>query len=209
MTTSRKRISAQVKTQVFERYGRICWLGLDGCTFAADTVDHIMPYRLGGSDRVNNLRPACKHCNSKRADRLIQGHGAAISIMLGGAFTPSDKRIAVIDYKRIANTMMLIGEEQWAYKASVEAYRSAAYYVMRTPRTSMNPTVLMPAPELVTTEVLREWVTLGYDIHDNTRQLDSSMPDYKAWKKVREHVIMSYLPKMIRQRHKAFETFNL
>lgn len=211
MATSRRHISASVKAQVFERFGRTCWLGFDGCTHVADTVDHIMPYRLGGSDRVDNLRPACKHCNSKRADRLVQGHGTAISIMLGNRFFTTDKRIAVIAYTRIGNAMQLDSEAQWAYNASVEAYRSAAYYVMRTPRKTMNPTVLMPAPELVTREALQEWVALGYDVHDNTSQLAGGTPAWQcmAWKRVRERGILHSLPRLLEQQREQFNRFEL
>lgn len=41
----------------------VCWLcGRPG----ADTVDHIVPYALGGADTIDNLRPAHRSCNSRR-----------------------------------------------------------------------------------------------------------------------------------------------
>ena len=40
---------------VFAAYGTACWLcGHDG----ADTIDHVIPTALGGSDDLDNLRPA-------------------------------------------------------------------------------------------------------------------------------------------------------
>jgi 5-methylcytosine-specific restriction endonuclease McrA len=35
----------------------------------ADTVDHIVPVALGGSNRRDNLVPACRHCNFARQAR--------------------------------------------------------------------------------------------------------------------------------------------
>lgn len=56
-------------------YGRVCWLcGHDG----ADSADHVLPRSRGGSNRVENLRPAHHHpctscgerCNTKRGNRM-------------------------------------------------------------------------------------------------------------------------------------------
>jgi 5-methylcytosine-specific restriction endonuclease McrA len=32
------------------------------------TIDHFMPKALGGSDKLDNLRPACIPCNQRKAD---------------------------------------------------------------------------------------------------------------------------------------------
>lgn len=37
---------------------------------ASDTVDHIVPKSKGGSDREDNLRGACRECNSRRRDDM-------------------------------------------------------------------------------------------------------------------------------------------
>lgn len=41
---------------------RTCWI----CRGPATTADHIQPRSLGGSDELDNLRPACRTCNSRR-----------------------------------------------------------------------------------------------------------------------------------------------
>lgn len=51
----------------------VCWIcGRPG----ADTADHVVPHALGGSDAVDNLRPAHRSCNARRGigsrDRLIE-----------------------------------------------------------------------------------------------------------------------------------------
>jgi 5-methylcytosine-specific restriction protein A len=43
-----------------------CSLRYPGCTGIADTIDHIVAPRLGGSNEMGNLRPACRKCNERR-----------------------------------------------------------------------------------------------------------------------------------------------
>lgn len=82
MSTRRAMIPRSVQAKVVETYGSTCWLKFPGCTGRADTLDHLMPYSKGGTDSVNNLRPACRHCNSLRADRLVQGRGIEVHVLL-------------------------------------------------------------------------------------------------------------------------------
>ena len=44
--------------------GPDCAIGLDCCTRIATTADHILAVSEGGSDELENLRPACRPCNS-------------------------------------------------------------------------------------------------------------------------------------------------
>lgn len=51
--------------------GRVrCELRLPGCTFWADTADHVTPRSRGGVR--SPLRPACGHCNSSRGARDVE-----------------------------------------------------------------------------------------------------------------------------------------
>lgn len=56
---------------VLERYGRVCWLNLPGCTVVATSADHVIPRseRLDLQYVVSNGRPACLHCNQKRGKK--------------------------------------------------------------------------------------------------------------------------------------------
>ena len=56
--------------QVMERDGPVCRLRLPGCTTTATEVDHKVPASRGGSHTVDNLRPACRHCNASRGNDL-------------------------------------------------------------------------------------------------------------------------------------------
>jgi hypothetical protein len=58
---------------VLARYGRVCTLNLQGCTIEATTGDHIVPRKVAPELQyvVSNGRPACLHCNQKRATKPV------------------------------------------------------------------------------------------------------------------------------------------
>ena len=69
---------------VIETYGGVCWLNLPGCTKVATTKDHVIPFSHGGDDSIENLRPACKPCNSKRRNLAVSGMGGVtIKVVIG------------------------------------------------------------------------------------------------------------------------------
>lgn len=54
---------ARLTALVFAEHGRVCHLcGMPG----ADSIDHIIPRALGGTDELDNLMPAHARCNSSR-----------------------------------------------------------------------------------------------------------------------------------------------
>lgn len=77
------RASTSMTAQVLAAYGRTCWLRLPGCTVVATTKDHIIPHAQGGQDVLENYRPACRPCNSKRQNKNIGGMGARIIVVTG------------------------------------------------------------------------------------------------------------------------------
>lgn len=59
---------------VLATYGQRCALNYDGCTLVATEGDHIVPRSVDLSRQydVTNGRPACRHCNAERGNRLDQ-----------------------------------------------------------------------------------------------------------------------------------------
>ena len=57
---------ARISRAVVERDGYQCRLRLPGCTALATTADHIIRRSQGGDSSMENLRAACRPCNSRR-----------------------------------------------------------------------------------------------------------------------------------------------
>jgi hypothetical protein len=68
---------------VLATYGDVCHLKLPGCTKRATTKDHVVPFSHGGAHTLENYRPACKTCNSRRADKVISGYGTRVVVVMG------------------------------------------------------------------------------------------------------------------------------
>jgi 5-methylcytosine-specific restriction endonuclease McrA len=61
------RRAVRLRMMTLGEYGTVCWLcGRDG----ADSADHVLPRSRGGSDALENLRPAHRACNSARGNRV-------------------------------------------------------------------------------------------------------------------------------------------
>jgi 5-methylcytosine-specific restriction endonuclease McrA len=41
------------------------------CPELADTIDHVVPLLLGGTNREGNLAPCCRRCNGSKGSRLL------------------------------------------------------------------------------------------------------------------------------------------
>lgn len=63
----RAKIPAAVRAAVYERDG---WCCLHCGTKEGLTLDHIVPWSLGGSDDVGNLQTLCQRCNSSKGARV-------------------------------------------------------------------------------------------------------------------------------------------
>jgi 5-methylcytosine-specific restriction endonuclease McrA len=60
---ARNKISAALRTAVYERDGYACV----ACNSRRQlSLDHIHPYSLGGRDTLENLQTLCKRCNSSK-----------------------------------------------------------------------------------------------------------------------------------------------
>lgn len=64
------RYAQQLRALVLEVKGEVCWLcGHPGATSA----DHVKARALGGTDALDNLRPAHRFCNTGRGARPAAG----------------------------------------------------------------------------------------------------------------------------------------
>lgn len=118
MTTSKRggRASQRMTQLVLETYGRQCWLRLPGCIGVATTKDHVIPHAHGGEDTLENYRPACRPCNSKRQDRVRTGYGASVVVVTGPPAAGKSTYVAdhakpadiTIDLDRIARALMAV-----------------------------------------------------------------------------------------------------
>jgi 5-methylcytosine-specific restriction endonuclease McrA len=60
----------KTRERILRRDGFICQY----CAQEADTVDHVIPRRLGGLDSDDNLVAACQRCNYSKGGRFFARH---------------------------------------------------------------------------------------------------------------------------------------
>lgn len=66
-STGRPHIPTRIRRAVMERDGRRC----KECASPDDlSLDHIIPFSLGGPDTEENLRVLCRPCNSRKGNRV-------------------------------------------------------------------------------------------------------------------------------------------
>nr|WP_255426751.1 HNH endonuclease [Pseudonocardia sp. C8] len=66
-----RRAVPMTRAGVLRRDGRRCAY----CTRRADTIDHVVPRSRGGTHSWDNCVAACRACNSRKADRLVEELG--------------------------------------------------------------------------------------------------------------------------------------
>jgi len=64
------------KATVLVRDGRKCAY----CSRPANTIDHVIPRKLGGKDTYENCVAACGRCNTKKADKLLRDVGFTLNV---------------------------------------------------------------------------------------------------------------------------------
>lgn len=66
-----RRSVPMTRSGVLRRDGRRCAY----CSKRADTIDHVVPRSRGGTHTWENCVAACRSCNSRKADRLVDELG--------------------------------------------------------------------------------------------------------------------------------------
>ncbi len=69
-----RRAVPMTRAGVLRRDGRRCAY----CAKRADTIDHVLPRSRGGPHSWENCVAACRSCNSRKADRLLEELGWAL-----------------------------------------------------------------------------------------------------------------------------------
>ncbi len=72
-----RRAVPMTRAGVLRRDARRCAY----CSKRADTIDHVLPRSRGGPHSWDNCVAACKACNSKKADRLLEELGWTLSFL--------------------------------------------------------------------------------------------------------------------------------
>ena len=62
------------------------------CGQPGDTVDHIIPRRLGGDDNDNNLQCLCRTCNYSKGGRFFESKPTPMTLL--GSFIPNNAEIS-------------------------------------------------------------------------------------------------------------------
>jgi HNH endonuclease len=70
---ARRKISEVVQLQVRQRANFLCEFchACEKWQYVRFTVDHTVPFSLGGTDRLENLALACFHCNRQKTNRSM------------------------------------------------------------------------------------------------------------------------------------------
>ena len=69
-STGSTRQWTKIRERILRRDGYICQY----CGQEANTVDHVVPRRLGGNDVDDNLVSACSRCNLSKGGRFFVKH---------------------------------------------------------------------------------------------------------------------------------------
>ena len=167
----RKRVPPSMAAQTLLMFGEECWLGMPGCTHRGDeTMDHVKPYSLHGRTVPTNLRPACKHCNSLRADRVVSGFGARITAVIGPPCVGKTDYVRshmhdgdiVVDPSLLAAACVDGGSEAHAL---ADVLWSSAYRRVSRMVTARHVWLIRTLPVSSNSpNMLAEWVSLNYDV---------------------------------------------
>lgn len=166
--------NSRLTHKVLETYGAICWLKLPGCKTLATTKDHLIPVSHGGDDSLENLRPACKPCNSKRQNKALAGYGARVVIIMGAPAsgkttyveTHAKDQDVIIDFDKIASVLAatkLPQTEQYPnhIRHVAVAARKNAIRVATRLKERVTVWIIHSIPTL---QDLEEYKALGYQI---------------------------------------------
>lgn len=120
----RSPIAKELRPSVYARTrGRCFYCDCNLSELPEWQVDHIWPYRFGGSDELINLVPACKDCNQVKWSYLPPRYFLH-KWVVGKSFTSHENRF--IDYYRTTSMSNLIGTSAH-WKGMADYWHSEIY----------------------------------------------------------------------------------
>lgn len=89
MPVDRKAVPTKTRNEVFDKTDDRCWFcGCDidfhpWCYRSRKNVEHLTPVSRGGTNDLDNLVPACFHCNSRKRDQTLEEYRAEFHLYGG------------------------------------------------------------------------------------------------------------------------------
>ena len=90
-----KKTKRDLVIEKFNRKCACCGLKLNEYN---STIDHIHPRIKGGTNQIENLFPACPHCNSRKSDLSIEEYREYIHLKFNSVFLGVKRRKKVVFY---------------------------------------------------------------------------------------------------------------
>lgn len=77
----RRKLTYSERNTVYDKCDGCCAYCGTHIDFEDMQVDHVMPLRKGGADRLDNMLPACRSCNHYKSTLTLEQFRAAVEKM--------------------------------------------------------------------------------------------------------------------------------
>ena len=102
-TDLRAGVPALTNARLFRRDGRMCLYCGEVLPTSLLTRDHIVPVSLGGTDAWENVATACRPCNHRKANRLLEDIGLSL---LAVPYAPNRAEGLILENRHILGDQM-------------------------------------------------------------------------------------------------------
>lgn len=84
--TDEDKITAQDIAQVLATWGEQCFYCQTELVYGPEgngSIDHLIPYPLGGRNTLRNLVPCCWHCNNLKGEKFVYMNAPRTRLVFG------------------------------------------------------------------------------------------------------------------------------